>query len=59
MESLEETEPQNYDLFLDISKLISRICSEDPGIIKMTQNILFKLKKNDPLNADYPLEIAT
>lgn len=55
---LQHVEPQNTNLYLMVSKLISRICSEDTLIIQLTQGLLFQCKKIEPLNADFPLELA-
>jgi tetratricopeptide repeat protein 21B len=58
IKKVESVEPSNTALHLFVAKLIARVCSEDGQIIALTQGLLFDCRKSDPLNADFPSEIA-
>ena len=55
---LNQEESDNQRLFLMISQLFSRLSSNNPKIIALTQEIIVKQKQMDVLNATLPLELA-
>ena len=48
---LNQDESDNVELLLMISRLFSRLCSNNPKIIELTQEMLQKSKQLDVLNA--------
>lgn len=51
-------EPKNITLMLNISQLFSRVSGRSSKILSVTQTMLQKARKIQPLNADLCLEIA-
>lgn len=55
---VEQTEPKNIELMMEVSKLISRISGSNASIIKLTMVLLQKCRKLNPLDVDFALELG-
>lgn len=58
LSTIEQIEPKNSDLMLEVSKLFSRVSGANPSIIKMTIGLLQKCRKINPLDVDFAIEMG-
>ena len=55
---IDQLEPKNTELMMEISRLFSRISGSNPAIIKSTIGIIHKCRKINPLEVDFAIEMA-